>query len=207
MAEYYRQNSSAPSIPPSASLEEQRPKQSSSVRRGCICLDIWLQNVSEGIVNSCFWKITISFFTFVLLFGSPLQFWLVPATGDPVFNAIYMVGFVIFMIDIVFNSYADPEYMVCDPCNRRLRNPHPNHVQQQRIWTFGFGSFNFWCDLISSVGFLYDVSFINKSEFSMQVIDIELDLIGVPVSEKLNFSAYEFDTQLNEKGSIVFVLI
>jgi hypothetical protein len=144
-------------------------------------LDVGLQTVSHRAVKSLFWKLLIGLLTFLLLFGSPLQFWLVSKEGDVVFDALYMFGFAIFMIDIVFNVYADPAYLTCDPCNRKLRKANPNLANHPQLWTFGFGSYNFWCDLISSVGFLYDISFINTAEFAMQTVIIELDRIGVPV--------------------------
>jgi hypothetical protein len=164
-------------------IEEQQP-QFSKLRSGCVNVDSWFKSISETIVKSVFWRLLIAGLTLILLFGSPIQLWLVPKEGDIAFDALYCFGFVIFMIDVVLNSYADPEYLVCDPCNpRRLnRSSHANRnfsCRQQQF--FGVGSFNFWCDLISSVGFLYDVSFIDTSEFAMQYIHIELNDIGVPV--------------------------
>jgi hypothetical protein len=179
--------SSPPPRPPvivAVDDEQQRPNNNnkfSSLRRGCVGCDVTFQKISERTVKSLFWKSLIVLFTFLLLFGSPIQFWAVPAEGDVVFDGIYMTGFIIFMVDVVFNIYADPEYLVCDPCNRSLRKSNLKHVHP-RIWTFGFGSFNFWCDLISSVGFLWDISFINKMEFSMHSVSIVLNEYGIPVS-------------------------
>lgn len=123
--------------------------------------------------------------TFFLLFGSPIQFLAVPQEGDVAFDALYMFGFVVFMIDVVFNAYADPGYLTCDPCHprrsRRSSQSSTDARHRSRSWSCGVGSYNFWCDLISSLGFLYDVSFINKKEFAITSLYIELDRIGVPV--------------------------
>ncbi|KAL3916282.1 MAG: hypothetical protein SGILL_005246 [Bacillariaceae sp.] len=157
-------------------------QQYSKFRRGCMNLDVWVHNISTRAIKSIFWKLLIAILTFVLLFGSPLQFWLVPKEGDVVFDALYMFGFAIFMVDILFNAYADPGYLVCDPCNYKLRRKNSKMADHPQLWTCGLASYNFWCDLISSVGFLYDVSFINQAEFAMPSVVIELDLIGVPIN-------------------------
>jgi hypothetical protein len=174
--------SSPPNLAP---IEEQQP-QFSKIRRGCINTDSCLQTVSEKIVKSLFWRLLIAGLTFILLFGSQIQFWAFPKEGDTAFDTLYCCGFLIFMIDVVFNAYADPEYFVCDPSHRRRSNRSSQtkkgySCRQQRFCSGG--SFNFWCDLISSVGFLYDVSFINKREFAMHFAYIELDRIGVPVRD------------------------
>lgn len=179
----FRSSSSPAGLTPV--VEEQQPRTFSKLRRGCMDCDLWLQNMSDTIVKGCLWRFLIAALTILLLFGSPIQFWVVPKEGDIVFDALYMFGFVVFMIDIVFNTYADPEYLECDPCYRKKRRQHgvddlrPQSVSQ---WSCGIGSYNFWCDLISSVGFLYDISFINQSEFEMDSVYIELDRNGVPVS-------------------------
>jgi hypothetical protein len=175
-----RTNLSPPNPTP---IDEQRP-QFSKLRRGCVNVDSWLQSVSETVVKSVFWRLLIAGLTLVLLFGSSMQMWAVPKEGDTGLDALYLFGFVIFMIDVVFNAYADPGYLVCVPCNSRTSNRSSQtsrdfFCRQQQFC--GVGSFNFWCDLISSVGFLYDVSFINQTEFAMQYVYIQLDLIGVPV--------------------------
>jgi hypothetical protein len=176
-----RSNSSSPGLAP---VEEQRPRFFST-RRRCINFDVWLQNFSEAIVKSVIWRLLIAGLTILLLFGSPIQFWVVPKEADVLFDTLYIFGFVVFMIDIVFNVYADPGYLECDPCHRKLRRNQQStrvHVARPQSWSCGIGSYNFWCDLISSIGFLYDVSFINRAEFAMHSVYIELDRIGVPVS-------------------------
>lgn len=160
--------------------DEQRPK-AAAWSRGCTRVDRWLQIWSGPAVNSLVWRVLIVLFALLLLFGSPIQFWVVPATGDYAFDALYLLGFTFCWVDIIFNAYSDPHYFVCDPCNRKLRRTNPNSVYHPRFWTSGFGSYNFWCDFLSTGGFLYDVSFVNPAQFAMQVTYIALDGIGVPV--------------------------
>ncbi|KAG7368756.1 adenylate cyclase [Nitzschia inconspicua] len=197
----FRSNSPPSGIAP---VEEKRPRFS-NFRRKCMNRDVWLQNVSEIIVNSVFWKFLIITLTLLLLFGSPIQFWAVSKEVDVVFDALYIFGFVFFMIDIVLNSYADPRYLECNPFHRKMRRSHKatnTDGYYAHSWSCGVGSFNFWCDLISSIGFLYDVSFINQAEFFMHSMYIELDRTGVPIN---------FDVVVNEaqpfEPNINFILV
>jgi hypothetical protein len=167
--------------------EELHPKASTCLfGRGCAGLKRSLQYLSGRAVNSLVWRVMGVVFTLLLLFGSSIQFWFFPASADPVFDALYIVGFAFFWVDILFNVYTDPEYFVWDLCrNQQGTNQNLNH--NSRGWgSFRCGSYNFWCDFVSSGGFLYDVSFINQSEFAMAVIPIALDSMGVPVRATLS---------------------
>jgi hypothetical protein len=160
--------------------EEQRPKPAGVSGRLCSGIHRWIQDISVKAVNSLIWRVLVVLFTLLLLFGSPIQFWMVPAKGDYAFDALYALGFVFFWVDIIFNAHADPEYFYYEPF-RSQQVPNPNARNQTRSCSFRLGSYNFWCDFISSGGFLYDISFINRSEFAMIVIPIALDSMGVPV--------------------------
>lgn len=163
--------------------EEQRPKSAGLLSRIGTGVDRWLRDLSGRAVNSLVWRVFVVAFTVLLLFGSPIQFWLVPASGDYTFDALYLLGFAFFWVDIVFNSYADPEYFHCGPSRSYQQGTNPNFLNQTRICSFRLGSYNFWCDFISSGGFLWDVSFINQWEFAMKVMSIALDSMGVPVRD------------------------
>lgn len=99
-----------------------------------------------------------------------------PKGADVYFDVLYSVASAVFFLDIILNIFVDPEYIAFHLCRRK------GDDTQNSYWTCGIGSFMFWCDVVSSLALLYDISYINKHEFEMLEISIVLDNYGVPVS-------------------------
>ncbi|KAL3937309.1 MAG: hypothetical protein SGBAC_007561 [Bacillariaceae sp.] len=123
----------------------------------------------------------------LLLFGSSMQFIFFPKEADIIFDILYTVAFAVFVIDTVMNVVIKPEYFGFNTCWNRQR-------QDGQSRSFGIGSFMFWCDVVSSMAMLYDISYINEPEFESPTIDIKLDAYGVPTN---------FD-QVNSKVPVSF---
>ena len=147
-------------------------------------IDIWLQNASYGIIHHFLWKSLIVIFTIVLLFGRPCQLWFIPASGDVAMNVLYVVGFVIFVIDIIFHSYLDPKYLPFASCDRKGRKSGITSLGQRKYCFpyISLGSFNFWCDFLSTLCFLLEFNVLSRSRFGQKKIEIVFDQFGLPVS-------------------------
>jgi hypothetical protein len=89
---------------------------------------------------------------------------------------LYTIALAVFILDMILNLLVDPEYFGFDPW-RRLQQPH-----QPKRWTCGVGSFMFWCDVVSTLALLHDISFINQREYEMPELKLELNEYGIPVS-------------------------
>ena len=64
---------------------------------------------------SLLWKWVIVFFTIVLLFGSPIQILYTTKDADIVFDILYIMALVVFVLDIILNMLVDPAYFVFRP--------------------------------------------------------------------------------------------
>jgi hypothetical protein len=165
-------------------LGQQRPA-SSPVRR---CLGFlraprqhqlrFINHACDSLIRSGFWRILIIFCTVLLLFGSPIQFLLVPKEGDPSFVYLYTIALAVFILDMLFNSMVDPEYLGFGPWRpNRMQQPY-----QPKFWTWSIGSFMFWCDVVSTAALCYDIEYINRWEYEMMEIELVLDEYGITVS-------------------------
>ena len=126
-----------------------------------------------GLVQrSVVWKTFLLFSTFLLLFGSSIQFIVVPKEGDFVFDILYTISLAVFVIDMILNVLLDPEYFACQFCVRR---------EGEKCFSLSIGSFLFWCDVVSTLALLFNISYINRLEYEMMQIHIQLNEYGVPV--------------------------
>jgi hypothetical protein len=115
------------------------------------------------------------------LIGPPVQVWF-PATTSTTntMNTLYLLGFFIFVIDMIFRCYLDPNYFPCGACHVVNRGGTGN---LRRLYLpNSLGSFDFWCDFLSTICFLFEVSFIFKFRFAMETNVIQLTNLGFPVS-------------------------
>jgi len=79
-----------------------------------------------------------------------------------------------FIVDMTVRCITDDTYFVCTLCKKgdRAANastsiPRSSDDNSDGMGsTFGIGSFLFWCDLISTVSILYDLSLINKMRYN-----------------------------------------
>ena len=131
-------------------------------------------NVLSNIIGSRLWRVTIAFNTFLLLFGSEVQEIWIPPAGDTAMDVLYCIALAVFTMDMVMRCYLEPKYMNVPRCRAK-------ESAQSKAWgRCQMGSFLFWCDLLSTLTLLYNVSFINTELNDMLTYDIELNQIGLP---------------------------
>ena len=176
--------------PPSDVLQEEgRTRGSSEVpyrlSRGCSSSGVWLQNASYTIMNHFLWKSLIALFTILLLFGPTCQIWFIPVRGNLTMNILYFLGFVIFVMDMIFRCYVDPKYFVHLSCDRMDGRNKANACTGRGLHLIGYvGSFSFWCDFVSTICFLLEMDIIYKHRFDSIKNVIILNQYGFPVSTR-----------------------
>jgi len=94
-------------------------------------------------------------------------------------DVLFCIALAVFTMDMVMRCYLEPKYVAVPRC-RKKENAASSPWGRCQLG----GSFLFWCDLLSTLTLLYNISFINKSEFKIKGIDITLNSIGIPVSLK-----------------------
>jgi len=131
--------------------------------------------------------------TLFLLFGPAIQrLSNVRATGDEVFMWLRIVVLLIFFVDIATRCLLQENYFVLALCNNNTNSTLSRTGASDggvKRPTCAIGNYLFWCDVISTMCILYDLSFINHQRFAM----VECDLIvidGFPDPE--SFSGYQF---------------
>lgn len=144
------------------------------------------------ILASPYYKALLVVLTIILLFGAQIRFIFIPAAGDAGCDGVFMATFVIFWIDIFMRIDAEPHYFPLNACGVRWHR-HTHRVggggaQNGAASTTGFcctsleiGSFLFWCDALSTLALLQEISFIDTENFAPIWIEITLDSFGVPV--------------------------
>eukprot|EP00934_Nitzschia_sp_Nitz4_P004902 Nitzschia sp. Nitz4//scaffold133_size116822//8420//11773//NITZ4_003791-RA/size116822-processed-gene-0.48-mRNA-1//-1//CDS//3329535348//4892//frame0 len=134
------------------------------------------------ILDSRVWKVVIFLFTIILLFGSPVQSLFAPKSADAYFEILYIVVLVGFVVDMIMHMVVDPDYFGFDPCHRRSVQP----FDQARFCTYGIGSFNMWCDVVSTAALCYDISIIAESQYKTEELYIPLNEYGTPNFSEVN---------------------
>ena len=136
--------------------------------------------VAGNLLQSIVWKCIILVFTIVLLFGSPIQFLLVPMEVDDVFTALYIAALAVFVVDMILHMLAEQDYLGCDP----FRKHRVQQFDRARMCNAGIGSFNMWCDILSTGALLYDIPYINKPQFEEESFVLLLNSDGLPVGRR-----------------------
>lgn len=170
---------------PSSSGGNEEEEQVGFVTRCCGSVSGWFRpsraalDRMTSIISSRFWNMVLVFFTILLLFGEQFQELFIPKEGDIVFDVLFTIALAVFFIDIILRCYVEPQFF--GYCGK--------DSNENSTWgSFQLGSFMFWCDLISSATLLYDISYINRSLFQINTIDIVLNSLGLPVSSITVFS-------------------
>jgi hypothetical protein len=136
------------------------------------------------IIQSRAWKFVLIVFTLLLLFGPQIREMFIPKGGDTAMDVIFMVALVFFTFDIFIRIDVEPNYFSFDLfCWRQRRQQTSSDLASgwMGCGSYGFGSFLFWCDVVSTLTLLHEISFINQSGFDEVTIDIRLNQFGVPV--------------------------
>lgn len=124
------------------------------------------------------WKCLIVLFTIILLFGSPLQFLFTEKEADSAFDILYISALVVFILDMILNSYNDPTYFGFSLCHRNRVQP----FDRPKFCSHGIGSFKMWCDMVSTATLFYDISYTSPFQYNEEVLELTLDRYGLPVS-------------------------
>jgi hypothetical protein len=126
------------------------------------------------------------FFSIVVLFGSQIQhLWMAPA-GDIVFDVLSTITFAFFVLDMTIRIIAEPNYFQVGTSSTSGGGAYSGSGGggESSMDCLVLGSFMFWCDLVSTVVILYDISYINKGHYGVVDVDIQLKS-GVPVRSGL----------------------
>jgi len=133
--------------------------------------------ILKKTIRSVVWRAMVIIFSIYLLFGSQIRHLFIPSSMDAAFDIISLVVFGFFILDMVIRMIIFPNYFSIGCCNTSGVNGG-NDVQTG----FVFGSFVFWCDLVSTITLLYDISWINEGEYCVKEVEIQLNEFGVPIS-------------------------
>lgn len=154
------------------------------------------------ILYSRCWKTIMIVLAAILLFGEPFRALFIPPAGDPAVDAVFCVAFALFFVDMAMRIDAEPHYFdfYCGCCwgrtaaeAARARHPHPHRghpgrgKQPGRGYCCQLGSFLFWCDFVSTLTLLGDISWINSDYFGERQFDIGLNSFGIPVRVSSKF--------------------
>jgi hypothetical protein len=161
---------------------------SSTFAKGNKCSLFWYYSIYPGearklyfqnVLDNSLWKALLLVLTFILLFGAQIRDIFIPPDGDGACDAILMTTFGLLVIDMLMRIDSEPTYFLCIcRSNDSLERTWFNYVQ--------VGSFLFWCDILSTMTLLTEISFINKKGFAARSFFIQLDQFGIPVSTHLN---------------------
>ena len=181
--------------------EESRPK--------------WL-TLFYNFTKSIIWFILLSFFSIFLLFGPAAQSLAdVEKKGDLVFMYLRIVMLVFFIVDIAVRCVVEEEYFMftlCGAARARSELSSASTAPPPRSSTISgdakestcvIGSFLFWCDFLSTLSILYDLSFLNNHHLHPVLNMIKLN-DGIPVSSLV--MAWHGMTCTDDKKSYYIIL-
>jgi hypothetical protein len=136
-------------------------------------------------IRSRVWKALSIIFSVFLLFGSQIQQLYVPPEGDIVFDVLRVITFCFFLVDMGFRTLAEPNYFHFHLFGTTRGSgafsafeTTPTTTTTKDSSACEFGSFMFWCDLVSTGVLLYDISFINANHYDVVEVDIFLDTVS-----------------------------
>lgn len=147
----YRRSSGLSARTTSASVmsQEQLPTET-------YCLSDGKINALRSVINHPVWSYTSGFFVFVMLFGAPIQDLFLPKSADVAFDVIFTLAFVMLLVDILILCIVDKAYFAWKRVGTSLT------PQKSCKWcNIHAGSFMFWCDVVGTITFIYDLSYIN----------------------------------------------
>ena len=158
----------------------------------CMCPQIppaVMDWINHRLINTRVWNGFTILFTVVLLFGTQIQDLWCPKSSDVAFDVLFTCSFIFLIFDVLLRSVADPSYFVFTVGRRDFRSLDGESAFIRSDALCGLhtclqiGSFMFWCDLLSTLSLLWDISYIGRLRTAMIMVDIEIDELGVPVSQ------------------------
>ena len=161
------------------------------------------------ILNLHMWKALIICFTTILLFGAQLRDLFLPKTADLAVDIVFLIVVCFFWVDIMFRMDCETNYFrlylfSSFGYSSGIAMPRPitssnsdSHQVDSSVGhccgrPFHIGSFLFWCDIISTLALVREITLVDLTGmFDEARIDIRLDDYGMPadVSKKTHFSS------------------
>lgn len=186
-----------------------QPRRRNPLADGCRrCLPEFLRDRYERqyfilvIMTSPVWRFLVCLCILLLLFGAQVQnLWCDPSY-DTMFDILYTIAFGVFVLDISMRILVVPGYIgfkyktllnllarTFAPRKFKTKNEsRRNYYDHGDRWSnIHIGSFLFWCDVVSALSILYEISYINQMQTRVRTVDIELDSFGIPVCVFWNF--------------------
>mmetsp|Transcript_29728 Transcript_29728/g.59764 ORF Transcript_29728/g.59764 Transcript_29728/m.59764 type:complete len:1176 (-) Transcript_29728:21-3548(-) len=120
------------------------------------CLSDGKINALRSLINHPVWTWTTGFFVVVMLFGAPIQDLFLPASADVTVDVVFTLAFITLLVDILIRCIVDKAYFAWDRVGTSL-TPQANC----KWFNMHAGSFMFWCDIVGTLTFIYDLSYIN----------------------------------------------
>ena len=120
------------------------------------CLSDGKINALRSLINHRVWTWTTGFFVVVMLFGAPIQDLFLPASADVTVDVVFTLAFITLLVDILIRCIVDKAYFAWDRVGTSL-TPQANC----KWFNMHAASFMFWCDIVGTLTFIYDLSYIN----------------------------------------------
>jgi hypothetical protein len=130
------------------------------------------------------WNIMKFICSIILLFLSNIQNAFCPPSVDAAFNGLFIMAFVILMLDIIRLSFFDSSYLPLQLWkwkNKSAREKPDMFSTSQDGPFLRLGSFLFWCDLLSTLTLIYDISYLSTDLAAMPFVHFRTDSYGSPV--------------------------
>jgi len=113
----------------------------------------------EKIVHNTIWRSIVLICELILLFGFETRDLLCPAESDVAFDVIFMLTFVLLIVDIILMSIALPGYF-------------DYGFSDKDHFRITFGSWPFWLDFLSALTVLNEITFINSMRVRSEEFNI-----------------------------------
>ena len=150
------------------------------------CLSDGKINALRSLINHPVWTWTTGFFVVVMLFGAPIQDLFLPASADVTVDVVFTLAFITLLVDILIRCIVDKAYFAWDRVGTSL-TPQANC----KWFNMHAASFMFWCDIVGTLTFIYDLSYINVLRAIPMSIGLEVkDGISVRQLRVLQIPAF-----------------
>jgi class 3 adenylate cyclase len=162
---------------------ESPPQTNLLARRIGSCWSVWPPESRKSfwrrIFTSRLWRFLLVVFSILLLFGAQMRTLLLPKSTDLFVDLLFTVMFFFFVADIAMRVDAEPNYFGMRVWCRTPESAS-EHINMEGCGNCELGSFIFWCEVISTLALLYEISFIAKDNFAERDMVIRLNEFGAP---------------------------
>ena len=158
--------SSGFSAPTSASMLSSIGEQHGAEK---YCLSDRKINALRSLIEHSVWTYITNFFVFVMLFGAPIQDLFLPVSADVTIDVIFTLAFAMLLVDVMLRCIVDKAYFAWNRIGTSLT------PQNSCKWfNIHAGSFMFWCDIVGTLTFVYDLSYINQIKAESMIFGLEV---------------------------------